>query len=144
MRIWSGTMITSTMRRTRPWACPWALGWSKVLANGSSNNVSKGLGCGGARTVSTTSCTSGSPGSMDALRPCSVWPCPRTRNCAPRRLLSQLYGLSHVEIGVWFKYINLLFFTLKTEVDALIQQDSALSEAYNQFIALWKEEFLNF
>ena len=58
------------------------LGWWRVPANGSSNNASKGSGCGGVRTVSTISCTSGLPGSTDALRPCSAWPCPRTRNCA--------------------------------------------------------------
>src|SRR4029434_741180 len=33
-------------------------------------------------TVATISCTSGWPGSTDAGRPCSTWPCPRTRNYA--------------------------------------------------------------
>ena len=82
MRIWSGTASTSTMPRTRTWDCRWAVGWWRVPANGSSNNASKGSGCAGVRTVSTISCISDSPGSTDALRPCSAWPCPRTRNCA--------------------------------------------------------------
>ena len=54
----------------------------RPLANGSSSNASKGSGCGGVRTVSTISCTSGLPGSTDAGRPCSTWHCPRTRNYA--------------------------------------------------------------
>jgi hypothetical protein len=45
----------------------------------------KGSGCAGVRTVSTISCTSDSRESMDALRPCSSWRCPRTRKYAPRR-----------------------------------------------------------
>ena len=75
------------MRRTRPWACRWALGWSKVLANGSSNNGSRGSGCAGVRTVSTISCPSGSLGSTDALMLCSTWTCPRTHKCAYLNIL---------------------------------------------------------
>lgn len=30
----------------------------------------------------TLSCIAGLPGSTDAWRACSAWPCPRTRNCA--------------------------------------------------------------
>ena len=52
-------------------ACKWLI-----------SNASKGSGCGGVRTVSTISCTSGLPGSTDTGRPCSTWPCPRTRNYA--------------------------------------------------------------
>src|SRR5215470_12453434 len=82
MRIWRGIVSTWTMPSTRNWDCRWGLGWSKVLVSGSSNNASKGLGCGGVRTVSTTLCISGLPGSTDASRPCSSWPYPQTRKCA--------------------------------------------------------------
>src|SRR5215471_9674388 len=82
MRTWIGTGITLTMRSTRPWDCRWGVAWSRVPVSGSSNSASRVSGCGGVRTVSTISCTSGSPGSTDALRPCSVWPCPRTCECA--------------------------------------------------------------
>src|SRR5438132_8851072 len=82
MRTWIGTGITSTMRSTRTWDCRWGVAWSRVPVSGSSNSASRASGCGGVRTVSTISCTSGSPGSTDALRLCSVWPCPRTCKCA--------------------------------------------------------------
>jgi hypothetical protein len=63
-------------------ACHEGLEWSKARANGSSSSASKGWACGGVRTVSTISYISGSPGSMDALRHCSPWTCPRTEKCA--------------------------------------------------------------
>src|SRR5712691_3887790 len=89
MPPWNGTASTSTMPWTRNWACLWAVGWSRVRANGLFNNGSRGSGCAGVRTVSTISCTSDSLGSTDALRPCSSWPSPRTRNCAPAQGVSQ-------------------------------------------------------
>src|SRR4029453_4740553 len=46
-------------------------GWLKVPINGLFNNGSRESGCAGVRMVSIISCTSDSPGSMDALRPCS-------------------------------------------------------------------------
>src|SRR5215212_8910746 len=99
MPTWNGIVSTSTMRDTKNWACHWGLGWSRVPVNGSSNNASKGLGCGGVRTGSTTLCTSGSPGSMDALRPCSVWPCPPTRNCARAKMLNHIQRKQRAYVG---------------------------------------------
>src|SRR3954447_26925431 len=86
MGIGSGTVHTSTMPDTRNWGCRWALGWWKVPVSGSSNNALQGAGCDGGRTVSTILCLCGLPGATDALRPCSAWPCPRTRNYALRIL----------------------------------------------------------
>ena len=57
LRDWHGTAIISTIRYTRTSDCLWAAVWSRVPANGSSNNASQGSGCDGVRTVSTISCT---------------------------------------------------------------------------------------
>ena len=67
-------------------ACRWAAGWSKVPVNGLCNSGSRESGCAGVRMVSLISYTSDSSGSMDALRPCSAWPCPRTRKYARHEL----------------------------------------------------------
>src|SRR2546423_560451 len=82
MPICNGIASISTMTYTRTWDCRWAAGWSKVPVNGLFNNGSRESGCAGVRMGSTISYTSGSPGSTDALRPCSAWPCPRTRKYA--------------------------------------------------------------
>jgi len=78
------------MPSIKHWAYPWAAGGSKAPAHGLSRSASKGSGGGGVRTVSTISCTAGAPGSTDALRPCSFWPSPRTRNCAREDLWSRV------------------------------------------------------
>src|SRR6516165_11930755 len=95
MPICNGIASTSTMTDTRNWDCRWAAGWSKVPANGLCSSGSRELECAGVRRVSIISYTSDSPGSMDALRPCSAWPCPRTRNYALDGLAFELAELAH-------------------------------------------------
>ena len=66
MPIWHDTAIILTIRSTRTLDCLWGVAWSRVRANGSSNNVSKGSGCAGVKMGSTIFYISGSRGSTDA------------------------------------------------------------------------------
>lgn len=59
-----------------------------------------------------------------------------------RRLLVQLVSLQSVTMDVWFSYIKLLLVELKDEVALALEQDPALKESYEQFIALWRQELL--
>lgn len=59
-----------------------------------------------------------------------------------RRLIGQLVAFHHIQIDVWLNYLKLLLLRVESEVKEIIAADPALHEAYQKFIAIWKDELI--
>jgi hypothetical protein len=53
-----------------------------------------------------------------------------------RRLISQLVAIREVHFDVWFSYLSLLLFRLGPEVDAVLEADEKVRNAYHAFVGL--------
>jgi hypothetical protein len=58
-----------------------------------------------------------------------------------RRLLAQLVEMKGVQINLWYKYMMLFLGPLKTEVDAIVAQDSSLNAQLLAFLKLHLDAF---
>ncbi len=63
------------------------------------------------------------------------------RRSHTRRLLAQLVEMKGVQINLWYKYMMLFLGPLKTEVDAVVAQDSSLNARLLAFLKLHLDTF---
>lgn len=63
------------------------------------------------------------------------------RRSHTRRLLAQLVEMKGIQINLWYKYMMLFLGPLKTEVDAVVAQDSRLNAQLLAFLKLHLDTF---
>lgn len=59
-----------------------------------------------------------------------------------RRLLEQLKNIGNVEMDVWFDYLSLTIFKVENETNQILLENPMLRQKYEEFKALWKDEFV--
>jgi len=58
-------------------------------------------------------------------------------------LLQQLNNISQIEIEDWVIYFTSVY-NVKNEVTKILSENPILKEGYENFISIWKEEFIEF
>ena len=60
-----------------------------------------------------------------------------------RILLKQLNNIREITIEDWLNYFS-SYFKVKSEVKKILSENPILKEGYENFISIWKEEFVEF